>query len=212
MRFGHLAPDPGAVLTSVKNPKVAAAVRLKKRAFREEDRRFLVEGAQGVGEALEQPGTLLSLFVSDGLDPLAVRARQSGVDVNEVSADVMAKLTSTVTPQGIVGVCSVPRRRIRRACRATGVSRSCTRCATPGNAGTVLRSADAAGAGGVVFTASSVDVYNPKTVRSSAGRSSICRSSATREPPTALRARSRTRGCASSRWTGTATRSCTRST
>ena len=43
------------MLTSIKNPKVAAAARLKKRAFREEDRRFLVEGAQGVGEALEQP-------------------------------------------------------------------------------------------------------------------------------------------------------------
>src|SRR5882672_3082831 len=95
----------GAVLTSVKNPKVAAAVRLKKRAFRETDRRFLVEGAQGVGEALEHPGRLLSLFVSDRADPLAIRARQSGADVSEVSSDVMAKLTSTVTPQGIVGVC-----------------------------------------------------------------------------------------------------------
>jgi TrmH family RNA methyltransferase len=156
------------MLTSIKNPKVASAIRLKKRAFREEDRRFLVEGAQGVGEALEEQGRLESLFMIDELDPLAVRARQLGVEVYQVSDDVMAKLTSTVTPQGIVGVApfldvadaSLP---------ADGCLVVLHEVRDPGNAGTVLRSADAAGASGVAFTASSVDVYNPKTVRSSAG-------------------------------------------
>ncbi len=156
------------MLTSTKNPKVAAAIRLKKRAFREEDRRFLVEGAQGAREALQHPANLLSLFVTDDIDPLAVQARQAGVDVHEVSADVMAKLTSTVTPQGIVGVSpfldvaseSLP---------GVGCLVVLHEVRDPGNAGTVLRSADAAGAGGVVFTSSSVDAYNPKTVRSSAG-------------------------------------------
>ncbi|MEO8423508.1 MAG: TrmH family RNA methyltransferase [Actinomycetota bacterium] len=156
------------MLTSIRNPKVAAAIRLKKRAFREEDRCFLVEGAQGVGEALERSGQLLSLFVIDDLDPLAVRARQTGVDVHEVSPDVMAKLTSTVTPQGIVGVSS-----FLDVASDTLPDVGCVavlhEVRDPGNAGTVMRSADAAGAGGVVFTTSSVDAYNPKTVRSSAG-------------------------------------------
>jgi RNA methyltransferase, TrmH family len=156
------------VLTSIRNPKIAAAVRLKKRAFREEDRRFLVEGAQGVGEALERPGNLLSLFVGDGQDPLAIRARQSGVDVHQVSPDVMAKLTSTVTPQGIVGV-SPFLDVASDALPDVGCIAVLHEVRDPGNAGTVLRSADAAGAGAVVFTTSSVDVYNPKTVRSSAG-------------------------------------------
>ena len=155
-------------MTSIKNPKVAAAVRLKKRAFREADRRFLVEGAQGVGEALEHPDSLMSLFVVDDLDPLAVRARHSGVDVHEVSPDVMAKLTSTVTPQGIVGVS--PFLDVGSdALPVDGCVAVLHEVRDPGNAGTVLRSADAAGAGGVVFTSSSVDAYNPKTVRSSAG-------------------------------------------
>lgn len=156
------------MLTSIRNPKVAAAVRLKKRAFREEDRRFLVEGAQGVGEALELPGNLLSLFVIDDLDPLAVRARRSGMDVHGVSPDVMAKLTSTVTPQGIVGV-SPFLDVTADALPDDGCIAVLHEVRDPGNAGTVLRSADAAGAGGVVFTTSSVDAYNPKTVRSSAG-------------------------------------------
>ena len=68
------------MLTSGRNPKVVAAVRLKKRALREADRRFLVEGAQAVAEALAEDGRLESLFVEDDLDPLAVRAKQAGVD------------------------------------------------------------------------------------------------------------------------------------
>jgi RNA methyltransferase, TrmH family len=156
------------VLTSVHNPKIAAAARLKKRTFREEARRFLVEGAQAVGEAFEEPGHLLSLFVTEDLDPLVIRARQAGVDVQLVSEEVMAKLTSTITPQGIVGVS--PFVDIdQESLSNDGCIAVLHEVRDPGNAGTVLRSADAAGASGVVFTTSSVDVYNAKTVRSSAG-------------------------------------------
>ena len=78
----------------------------------------------------------------------------------------MGRLTSTVTPQGLVGVGSfldVPLDALSAAVIAV------LRRARPGNAGTVLRSADAAGIGGVDASGSSVDVYNPKTVRASAG-------------------------------------------
>ena len=155
------------MLTSVKNPKVAAVARLKKRAFRDEDRAFLIEGARGVAEALEA-GCLTSLFVVDGLEPLAVRALEAGVVVEVVSEDVMGKLTSTVTPQGLVGVSPF----LDGGLDALGEDGCVTvlhEVRDPGNAGTVLRSADAAGAGGVVFTDTSVDPYNPKTVRASAG-------------------------------------------
>jgi TrmH family RNA methyltransferase len=156
------------VLTSAKNPKVAAAVRLKKRALREEAERFLVEGAQGVAEALAEDGALESLFVLDDLDPLAVRARQAGIDVDPVGPRVMERLTSTVTPQGIVGVApfvDVPLDRLAGA----GCVAILHEVRDPGNAGTIMRSADAAGAAGVVFAGSTVDPYNTKTVRASAG-------------------------------------------
>ncbi len=169
------------MLTSIKNPKIAAAIRLKKRTFRAEDRRFLVEGAQGVREALEEPDRLQALFITDDLDALGVRARQLGIDVQVVSDDVMAKLTSTVTPQGIVGVApflDVPFDELP----TDGCLVILHEVRDPGNAGTVLRSADAAGAGAIAFTASSVDVYNPKTVRSSAG--SLFHVPVTREIPT----------------------------
>ena len=156
------------MLTSLKNPKVAAAARLKKRAFRDEDRRFLIEGAQAVREALEEPGRLGALFTTDDLDPLTVRARQAGVEVHEVTADVMARLTSTVTPQGLVGTAAFLDVGLAEL-PGEGCLTILHEVRDPGNAGTVLRSADAAGAGGVIFTTTSVDVYNPKTVRAAAG-------------------------------------------
>ena len=160
------------MLTSLKNPKVAAVARLNKRTFREQDRRFLVEGAQGVREALRMtPPGIASLFVADPLAELAVRARGAGVEVEHVSEDVIRTLTSTLTPQPLVGVApfvDIPLDAVR-----FGEDAACLgvlhQVRDPGNAGTVLRSADAAGASGVVFTKRSVDVYNPKTVRASAG-------------------------------------------
>jgi RNA methyltransferase, TrmH family len=157
------------VISSTKNPKVAAAVRLHKRAMREEDRRFLVEGAQGVHEALaESPPALQRLFVEDDLHELAILAREHGVDVVHAASAVLGRLTSTVTPQGLVGVApfvDVP----LEALAPSGCVAVLHEVRDPGNAGTILRSADAAGATGVVFTASSVDPYNPKTIRASAG-------------------------------------------
>jgi RNA methyltransferase, TrmH family len=170
------------VLTSARNPKVTAAARLRKRAFRDEDRRFLVEGAQAVTEALEA-GRLETLFTSDDSDPVAVRARAAHVETHHVTGEVVRRLTSTVTPQAVVGVA-----RFLDVGLDAGLDAGLARAADPdggtdaagcvailhevrdpGNAGTVLRSADAAGAGAVVFSASSVDLYNAKTVRASAG-------------------------------------------
>ena len=156
------------MLTSAKNQKVVAAVRLKKRSLREEEQRFLVEGAQAVAEALAEDGRLLSLFVSDELDPLAVRARQAGVPVEQVSERVMERLTSTVTPQGVVGIAPFVDVRLDDMLPPGAVA-VLHEVRDPGNAGTILRSADAAGAAGVVFAGSSVDAYNPKGVRASAG-------------------------------------------
>jgi TrmH family RNA methyltransferase len=155
------------VLTSPRNPKVAAAGRLKKRAYRDEDRRFLVEGAQAVLEGLREQG-IETLFTDDDLAPVAVQARAAGIETHHVGHDVVRALTSTVTPQGIVGV--APYRDVELGTMPTaGCIAVLHEIRDPGNAGTVLRSADAAGAAGVVFSDLSVDVYNPKTVRASAG-------------------------------------------
>jgi TrmH family RNA methyltransferase len=162
------------VISSVHNKRVARAVRLKKRAMREKDGSFLVEGAQGVTEAIVSGSDVQEVFTSPGTgerpENVTAVAEKAGIPVRPVSAEVMAHLTSTVTPQGVVAVSrfvDVPLTAVMEA--PEGFIPVLVEVRDPGNAGTILRSADASGASGVVFTTSSVDVYNPKTVRATAG-------------------------------------------
>lgn len=157
------------MITSTRNERVAAALRLKKRTFREREGRFLVEGAQAVGEALASPGALVRLYHADREHPLVERARAAGVELVSVSDEVMARLTSTVTPQGLLGIAPFVDVELASLSSEIGCVALLHAVRDPGNAGTVVRSADAAGAGAVVFSSASVDVYNPKTVRASAG-------------------------------------------
>jgi RNA methyltransferase, TrmH family len=157
------------LITSLKNPKVAAAVKLKKRAYREREQRFLVEGAQAVGEALSSGIALEALFHTAGPNDLLERASRAGVAMESVSDEVMGRLTSTVTPQGLVAVAPFLDVHLGKLVAAPACVAVLHAVRDPGNAGTVLRSADGAGADAVVFSSSSVDVYNPKTVRASAG-------------------------------------------
>lgn len=157
------------MITSTRNERVAAALRLKKQTFREREGRFLVEGAQAVGEALASPGALVRLYHADREHPLVERARAAGVELVSVSDEVMARLTSTVTPQGLLGIAPFVDVELASLSSEIGCVALLHAVRDPGNAGTVVRSADAAGAGAVVFSSASVDVYNPKTVRASAG-------------------------------------------
>jgi TrmH family RNA methyltransferase len=164
--------DP--LITTAHNRAVSSARRLAKRSFRRQDRRFLVEGPTGVTEALAEPGALLELFVTPDAasryDELVSSARTQGVAVHRVTATVMDVLAQTVTPQGLVGVAG-----LRDTSLAEVVASNPALVAVlanvrdPGNAGTIVRTADAAGADAVVFADASVDPYNPKCVRSSAG-------------------------------------------
>jgi TrmH family RNA methyltransferase len=109
-----------------------------------------------------------------------------------VSEDVMAKLTSTVTPQGLVGVAPFVDVGLDAIPGEAGCVALLHAVRDPGNAGTILRSADGAGAGAVVFSSESVDLYNPKAVRASAGslfHLPVVRSVATAAAVETLRAR-----------------------
>lgn len=161
-------------LTSPRSARVKDIRRLAKRTFRHRRRRFLVEGAQGVGEALADHGVLLELFATGEAESrheaLVSRARTAGIPVFRVSGEVMAEIAQTVTPQGLVGICRFLDVALDEMLAASPrLVTVLTHVRDPGNAGTVLRTADAAGADAVVFTESSVDPYNSKCVRASAG-------------------------------------------
>jgi RNA methyltransferase, TrmH family len=164
----------GRELTSIRSPRVKAARRLAKRAFRHRDRRFLAEGPQAVREALHLPDVLVELFTTAEAETrhadLIAGAESSGVPVFRVSGEVMAELAQTVTPQGLLAVCAFIDIALSKALApAPRLVTVLARVRDPGNAGTVLRTADAAGSDLVIFTDASVDPYNGKCVRASAG-------------------------------------------
>lgn len=155
-----------AVVTSVDNGVVKAARKLARRQDRDRAGAFLVEGPQAVGNAL---GFLRRLFVTDPGAELAQRAAAAGVEVVAVSDRVLASLADTVTPQGMVGVAELAAPTLDDALAGAGLVVVCWQVGDPGNVGTVVRSADAAGADAVVCTTGGVDPRNPKAVRASAG-------------------------------------------
>jgi TrmH family RNA methyltransferase len=161
-------------LTSVRSPRVQAARRLTKRTFRARERRFLAEGPQAVREALASPGGVLELFATrDAVDrhgDLMTAATSTGIEVQLVSGEVMAAMCQTVTPQGVVAVCGFVDVGLDEVLAARPrLVAVLADARDPGNAGTVVRTADAAGADAVVLAGASVDPYNGKCVRASAG-------------------------------------------
>jgi TrmH family RNA methyltransferase len=169
--MASLPADPE--LLTAKSGRVRTARRLARRTFRAEHGLFLAEGPQAVREALAVPGCVREVFALPGrhgdLRELA-ETRDEGLPWHLVEEPAMAVLSETVHPQGVVAVCrrlDVPLTDVLSARpRLVAV---CADIRDPGNAGTVIRCADAAGAGGVVLTGDSVDVYNGKAVRASAG-------------------------------------------
>lgn len=165
------------------------ARRLLRRKERKEIGEFLVEGRQAVREALKAPGVVKWLFIRwasahDNVD-LVELARESDVPVYAVSEQNLATMSDTVTPQGVIAVArnidvslsevlgtkrkdpSKEKKKHRR--KDVGLIVICAQIRDPGNAGTVIRCADAFGADAVILSTDSVEVYNPKTVRASVG-------------------------------------------
>lgn len=161
------------MITSRENATIKAARRLRERKGRSKSNALLIEGARLVGDAWQAGIRPERVFVQ----PDALRAaspghallaamRAAGVTVDDVSERVFAELGETVTPQGIAAVVPMP---------ALPISPQPTLLLAldgvrdPGNAGTLLRSAEAVGADGVLFGPGSVDPWNGKVLRAAMG-------------------------------------------
>jgi RNA methyltransferase, TrmH family len=171
---GTVPPDTGNY-PGAHSPRLKAARRLNKRAFRQRERAFLAEGPQAVAEAFHCGARLTDLFVTVPArtrhHDLVAAIAAAGIPVHVVSGEVMDELAQTVTPQGLLAVCGfvdVPLAEVAERAKPVLVA-LLANVRDPGNAGTVLRTADAAGAQAVVFADASVDPYNGKCVRASAG-------------------------------------------
>lgn len=152
------------------NSRVKEARKLSRRSVRTERRLFLADGPKAVEGALSVPDCVVEVFAT-------VRAADEYADLLAEAPRVwlvedraMEALSDSVTPAGVVAVCrflDVPLADV--LARSPRLVTVCADVRDPGNAGTVIRTSDAAGAEAVVLAGHSVDPYNPKTVRATVG-------------------------------------------
>ncbi len=160
-------------LEPISKGRIQAVRKLQQRKGRRGVGQFLAEGPQVVREALLH-GTVTELYVSRETAHhhrvLLELAERAGAEILGGSEQDLASISTTVSPPGIVAVAKnldVPWAQVMASAPKLVVI--CDQVRDPGNAGTVIRCADAFGADAVVLTEDSVELYNPKTVRASVG-------------------------------------------
>jgi len=162
------------MIDNPRSPRVRGVAKLAKRDARAQTGLFLLEGPQAVAEALTyRPELMVELYATptalDRYTDIAQVAVDAGVDVEFVSEQVLEAMADTVTPQGIIAVCHQFPTSVKDILAGSKLIAILEEVRDPGNAGTIIRAADAAGADGVIFTGRSVDLYNPKVVRATTG-------------------------------------------
>jgi len=149
-------------ITSLKNPKVTTWKSLKDRKGRRETGCFLVEGRKMVEEAIASAFPVEAVLVD--VDRQGEFALPAGIPAYSMPGHVLAAVCDTKTPQGIAAVVRMAEVELRgpRLVAMDGVQ-------DPGNVGTIIRTADAAGFDGVILTSQCADVFSPKVLRATMG-------------------------------------------
>lgn len=159
-------------LTGLQNPLVKAAAELKQKKYRQQRGEFLAEGLRTAEEALAFKAAQ-QLFYTATEDERTLRLLEQAAAMQVklvcVSEAVMKKIADTETPQGIIAVCRMQEQTLEQLLASGRMLLVLDRVGDPGNIGTMLRTADAAGVGGIILLKGTADIYAPKTVRSSMG-------------------------------------------
>lgn len=151
-------------ITSASNSRYKLFKSLLQKKGRQETGLFCVEGIKSVNDALNSPYEVECLIVCEGFSKIP----DCTSPVYVLAKPLFEKLCDTKTPQGITAVLKMKANQAFIP-KAGGAYVYCDGVSDPGNAGTIVRTADAAGFNGVIFSAGSVDIYAPKTVRASMG-------------------------------------------
>lgn len=163
------------MLDNPRSPRVRAVAKLAKKAARVETGTFLLEGPQAASEVLAfRPELIVELYATptalERYPDIAQSAARAGVDVEFVTEEVLDAMADTVTPQGFVGMVRQFPTSVKEIFGGEPkLVAVLEEVRDPGNAGTIVRAADSAGADAVIFTGRTVDLYNPKVVRSTTG-------------------------------------------
>ena len=162
-------------LTSLANRRVKLAMELKQKKYRERYGLFVMEGTRSAEDALALETTGASLFVTaeamgnPRVAALVMRAENFGWDVFSVTEPMMRKMSSAVHGQGVLAILQKPQRKLSDAPAESGLYVLLDAVQDPGNIGTILRTAAAAGVKGVLLMEGTTDPYAEKAVQSSMG-------------------------------------------
>ena len=161
-------------ITSLKNDLVKRAASLKVKKYRQREQLFLLEGKRAVDEARRSSWQIQAYFFTKLPEEWTQEADAGDTPYYQVTEAVMEKITATEDPQG-VGFGGPKRNPVKDFHPAKGLVLVLDKIRDPGNTGTLIRTADALGAAGVILLAETADLYNPKVVRSTMGSCSTCR-------------------------------------
>ena len=159
-------------LTGLQNPVVKAAAELKQKKYRTQNGLYLAEGLRTAEEAVAYKAVETLFYVATDDDRtmrLLEDAAMQNIKLVCVNENVMKKIADTDTPQGIIAVCKMRQPKLETLLAGGKMLLVLDRVGDPGYIGTMLRTADAAGIGGLVLLKGCADIYAPKTVRSSMG-------------------------------------------
>jgi TrmH family RNA methyltransferase len=174
--FGGTVVPPPEKITSLQNPRVKQLVRLRERRERDEAGVFLVEGYREIRRALEKNIALAEIyyapdwFLGENEPALIEQARAAGAHVFELSKDAFAKVAYRERPDGLLAVAPQWKRSLADlVLKPDPFLLVVESIEKPGNLGTILRSADAAGCDAVILCDAVTDIFNPNVVRASTG-------------------------------------------
>jgi RNA methyltransferase, TrmH family len=153
-------------IQSAQNPQVKQWKKLAMKKERERTGLFLAEGFHLVEEALKDSGTVVELIIADETD-IPHRLDYKDTPVTIVTKEIFKSLSETETPQGILAVCK--QESVNESLADANTFLLLDAVQDPGNLGTMIRTADAAGIDAVIVGAGSVDIHNPKVLRSAQG-------------------------------------------
>lgn len=159
------------MITSTSNVQIKQMMALlKKSKERKEQKAFVIEGRKMFEEICQDKSRVVKAYFSDSY----VKEQYDGKNMPDVPYEIVADsvfaaMAETVTPQGVLAIVKMPEYSLEDMIADAGTLVLLENLRDPGNLGTIIRTAEAAGVSGVVLSKESVDIYNPKVIRSTMG-------------------------------------------
>lgn len=159
------------MITSTSNVQIKQMIALlKKSKERKEQRAFVIEGRKMFDEICQDASRVVKAYFSDSYVKAGYADEVMRTVPYEIVADsVFDAMAETVTPQGVLAIVKMPEYSLEEMLADAGTLVLLENLRDPGNLGTIIRTAEAAGVSGVILSKESVDIYNPKVIRSTMG-------------------------------------------